>query len=313
MASTILERLSALDTNTVSDALDYLHIPGAAHGLRPLWACPKIVGRASTVRLGPKKAGTPPSAHLISPVIDATTADDRILVIAGGVDGISCWGDILANAAKARKIRGSVIDGMSRDIDGSRDIGYPVFGRGATMISARNRLVQMDSGTQVEMGGVKVSQDDYVIADNYGTVFVPACRIEEVLNLGERIDSRQNSMVREIRQGRPVAEVMHDRQFDAIAAPRTPSTPSSHQEDLRPASCEDRNLVALFAGSDTAGVSDALDKLGISGQARNIMPLQNYQRPTVGPAFTVRYVPAGDPPPAASATSSTTYLPGISW
>src|SRR5699024_1859071 len=38
--------------------------------------------------------------------------------------------------------------------------------------------------------------------------------------------------------------------------------------------------------------SDALDKLGIPGQTFNIMPLTNYSKVTVGPAFTVRYVPA---------------------
>lgn len=299
MASIILERLSALDTNTVSDALDFLDLQGATYGLRPLWDCPKIVGRASTVKLGPKTKGALPSAHLITPVIDATTADDRILVIAGGLEGISCWGDIIANAAKAKDIRGSVIDGMSRDIDGSRDIGYPVFGRGVTMISARNRLVQIGSSIQVEMGGVKVNQDDYVIADNCGTVFVPACRIEEVLDLGERIDRRQSNMVQEVRRGRPVAEVMHDKKFEAIAASSTPGTPgalSAHEGNLKTASYEDRALVALFAGSDTAGVSDALDKLGISGQVCNIMPLRDYRKATVGPAFTVRYVPASDPP-----------------
>jgi hypothetical protein len=31
-------------------------------------------------------------------------------------DGVSCWGDILANAAAFKRIRGSVIDGMRRDI-----------------------------------------------------------------------------------------------------------------------------------------------------------------------------------------------------
>ena len=43
-----LDRLAALDTNTVSDALDFLDLPGATVGLRPLWDCPRIVGRAST-------------------------------------------------------------------------------------------------------------------------------------------------------------------------------------------------------------------------------------------------------------------------
>ena len=211
----LLDRLAALDTNTVSDALDFLQLPGATYGLRPLWNCPRIVGRASTIQLG-RKTDAKPTVHLISPVIAEVSTDDRVLVIAGGVDGISCWGDILANAAVARSIRGSVIDGLSRDIEGSESIGYPVYGRGVTMISARNRVIQIDSGKPVQMAGVTVNQDDYVIADRCGTVFVPAARIEEVLDLGERIARRQDGMVQAVRGGRSVAEVMHDKEFEAI-------------------------------------------------------------------------------------------------
>jgi 4-hydroxy-4-methyl-2-oxoglutarate aldolase len=211
-----LERLAALDTNTVSDALDFLNLPGATHGLRPLWDCRKIVGLASTIQLGPKTDARP-AVHLISPVIDAVSSDERVLVIAGGADGISCWGDILANAAVAKKVRGSVIDGLSRDIDGSASIGYPVYGRGVTMISARNRVIQIDSGRPVQMAGVTVHEDDYVIADRCGAVFVPAARIEDVLELGERIARRQDAMVAAVRAGHPVSEVMHDKEFEAIA------------------------------------------------------------------------------------------------
>lgn len=211
----VLDRLAALDTNTVSDALDFLGLPGATCGLRPLWDCPKIVGRASTIQLGPK-TGTAPTVHLISPVIDALRSDERVLVIAGGVDGISCWGDILANAARHKRVRGSVIDGMSRDIEGSEAIGYPVFGRGVTMVSARNRVVQLSSGQAVTVAGVRVREDDYVIADRCGAVFVAAGRIAEVLELAERIARRQDGMVLAVRAGRSVAAVMHDKEFDAI-------------------------------------------------------------------------------------------------
>lgn len=217
--SSLLDRLARFDTNTVSDALDFLALPGATVGLRPLWACPKIVGRASTVQLA-AKTGDAPTAHLISPVVAAIDADDRILVIAGGLDGISCWGDILANAAQVRRIRGSVIDGMSRDIEGSEAIGYPVYGRGVTMVSARNRVVQVAAGDPVTMAGVIVSQDDYVIADRCGTVFVPAARIDDVLAYAERIARRQDGMVHAVRGGRSVADVMHDTAFEAIREER---------------------------------------------------------------------------------------------
>ena len=159
--------------------------------------------------------------HLITPVVEQIDSDDRVLVIAGGIEGISCWGDILANAAAGKQVRGTVIDGFSRDIDGSESIGYPVYGRGVTMISARNRVVQIDAAVTINVAGVDVSEDDYVIADRCGTVFVPHAYIEKVVDLGERITRRQDGMVEAVRSGRSVADVMHDSQFEAIQVERS--------------------------------------------------------------------------------------------
>jgi 4-hydroxy-4-methyl-2-oxoglutarate aldolase len=214
-ADDLLSRLAALDTNTVSDALDFLGLPGATYGVRPLWRCPPIVGRASTVQLGPKRS-TESTVHLITPVIEQIATGDRVLVIAGGTEGVSCWGDILANAAVAKRVRGTVIDGLSRDIDGSEAVQYPVYGRGLTMISARNRVVQLDAGNPVQFAGVTVREDDYVIADRCGVVFVPQVRVAEVVSLGERTAQRQQRMIDAVRTGRSVAEVMHDKEFEAI-------------------------------------------------------------------------------------------------
>lgn len=63
----------------------------------------------------------------------------------------------------------------------------------------------------------------------------------------------------------------------------------------REMNAEDKELVALFEGLDTPGVSDAMDKLGIPGQCLGIAPLDNYRRTVVGPAFTVKYVSCGQP------------------
>ncbi|RCI11219.1 hypothetical protein L249_7640 [Ophiocordyceps polyrhachis-furcata BCC 54312] len=60
---------------------------------------------------------------------------------------------------------------------------------------------------------------------------------------------------------------------------------------------EKQDLSAQFANIGSATVSDALDKLAIPGQLPDtIKPLTHYKTPTVGPAYTVRYVPASDPP-----------------
>lgn len=297
--SSILTRLSALDTNAVSDALDFLQLKGATYGLRPLWDCPKIVGRANTVEVGPK-TGTAATAHPFAQVIDTVTTDHRILVIAGGLDGVSCWGDIIANASKVKGIRGTIIDGVCRDVDGSRDAGYPIYGRDVTMISGRKRMVQVGAGTAVRVRGITVRQDDYVIADNCGTVFIPAEYIDTVVDLAEKITHRENLMIEDVKAGVPVSDVMHDARFQAIgeeiASAAAAAGVKSFIQNPNKASPEDQELVALFAGLDAPAVSDALDKLGIPGQVFGVMPLGNYKKVTVGPAFTVRYVPASDPP-----------------
>ncbi|CAN7493239.1 RraA family protein [Variovorax sp. LjRoot130] len=59
---------------------------------------------------------------------------------------------------------------------------------------------------------------------------------------------------------------------------------------------QDKELVDLFDGLDTPGVSDAMDKLGLPGQCLGIAPLDNYKRVVIGPAFTVKYVSASTPP-----------------
>jgi regulator of RNase E activity RraA len=59
---------------------------------------------------------------------------------------------------------------------------------------------------------------------------------------------------------------------------------------------EDKELVVLFEGLDTPGVSDAMDKLGLPGQCLGVAPLDNYSKVVVGPAFTVQYVSASVPP-----------------
>jgi regulator of RNase E activity RraA len=72
------------------------------------------------------------------------------------------------------------------------------------------------------------------------------------------------------------------------------TTQDSPREDS-PQAVETQDLVKLFEGLDTASVSDALDKIGLHGQALGIMPLRDYTDVVIGPAFTVKYVPAATP------------------
>lgn len=219
---TLLSRLRALDTCVVSDALDALNLPGATLGLRPLWPGPRVVGRCLTVQIVPR-SDVAPDVHLNTPAIEAGGPGDVIVVANGGRTDVSCWGDILANAAATRGIEAVVIDGACRDIDACAEIEFPVYGRAVVPVSARGRIVQGSFGEPVMIAGVRVAPGDLLIADGSGTVFVPRARAAEVVDRASRLADRQARMVAAVRDGRSVVDVMHDREFDAALAPGGPA------------------------------------------------------------------------------------------
>jgi len=211
----LLSRLAALDACIVSDALDFVGLSGATIGIKPLWPCARIVGRAITVQAG-AKSDSKPTHHMNTTAIAAGGSESVLVIANNGREDVSCWGDIVSNAALVQGIRGVVIDGACRDIEASEELGFPVFGKAVVPISARNRIVQVSSGEPIQCAGVAVRQGDYVIADQSGTVFVPLEAAEQVIELGERIARKQSAMVAAVRAGRSVVDVMHDSEFDQI-------------------------------------------------------------------------------------------------
>ena len=211
----LISKLSELDTCVVSDTLDSLNLPGATVGLRPLWGSPKIVGRIITVQIVPR-SDVKPSEHLNTSAIEFGQEGDVIVVANGGRTDVSCWGDILANAAIKKRINGVVIDGACRDIDACEEIEFPVFGRAVVPVSARGRIVQKSFNETVMIAGVMVEPGDFLIADGSGTVFIPQQRADEVIQKASTLVYKQSLMVEAVRSGRSVVDVMHDREFDTV-------------------------------------------------------------------------------------------------
>ena len=203
----IVERLLKLDTCAVSDGMDRLGLMGATYGIRPMWPCPKIVGRAVTMKIKP--AGLDKAKqHLGTLPIDAAQPGDVIVIDNGGRPDTSCWGGLLALAAKTKGISGVVIDGACRDIDESRDVGFPVYARGAVPMTARGRVMQETYNQEIEFAGVQVHPGDLVIADGSGVVIIPRSKEEEIVREAEAVAATEARMAEGIRQGMSVLEVL---------------------------------------------------------------------------------------------------------
>ncbi|MCD4526623.1 RraA family protein [Nocardioides sp. cx-173] len=217
-----LERLGALDSCVVSDALDHLGISGATTGIRPMWGIPKIVGYARTVEVvDAAAAGDVRGRHLATQTVVSSGSEDVIVIANQGRTNVSCWGDILTAAAQQRGIRGVVIDGACRDVDAITEAQFPVYARAGVPVTARGRIVERATDVPVSFGGVSVRPGDLVIADASGVVVVPADRADDVLAAAERLVARQEAMLAAVREGRSVVEVMADTQFSSALSGTT--------------------------------------------------------------------------------------------
>ncbi|MCI0584102.1 MAG: RraA family protein [Chloroflexi bacterium] len=202
-----MRRLANLDTCALSDALDRLGLPGAVVGIRPMWACPRIAGRVVTVKLKPKGEEVP-KHHLGAAAVVSSGPGDVIVVDHGGRAEAAGWGGILSVGARTRGVEGVIIDGACRDVDESREVGFPVYARSAVPITARGRIVEESTGEPISIGGHPVNPGDLVLADGSGVVFIPAVRAEEVLAVAESIAAREAEMAAAVRAGRSILEVM---------------------------------------------------------------------------------------------------------
>ncbi len=200
-------RFEKLSSTNISDAMDALGIHGSTCGIRPMierWR--KILGPAVTMRM--TAAGeTKQKTHLGMNAIAAAEAGDVIVIDNGGRMDTSCWGGILANAAKTKGISGTVIDGCCRDLDDCIDADYTVFARGTVVCTARGRVIEESTNQMVQFGGVQVRPGDIVMGDSSGIVIIPQEHIDAVLVKAEELYQKEEDMVAAIKNGEDILEV----------------------------------------------------------------------------------------------------------
>ncbi len=210
-------KLAKLDTCAVSDALDRLGLKGAALGIRPLWPCPRVTGRCVTVKIEPVGLEKP-KQHLCTAAIAAAAPADVIVVDNGGRIDVAAWGGLLSLAAQLKQLGGVIVDGACRDIDESRELGFPVYGRAAVQMTARGRIMQQSFNEKIQFAGVQVHPGDLVIADGSGVVFIPRAKEADVIAQAEALAGREATMAEAIRGGRSIVEVMETLGYESMLA-----------------------------------------------------------------------------------------------
>ncbi|WP_037370793.1 RraA family protein [Amycolatopsis orientalis] len=183
-ATEVIERYLALPDMTcaVADALDSLGLDAACRpGLRAVRPGSRVCGPAVTLRYEP--AGDPAAAVLGDRDLYGLAPIGAVAVIGtGGHTGHAVVGQISAAWAALAGVAGIVVDGAVRDLDAlsGKDV-LPVWSLGAAPANARRRLDAAELNGPVRIADVLVLPGDLAVADDNGTVVVPASAVEDVL------------------------------------------------------------------------------------------------------------------------------------
>ncbi|MFN2432003.1 MAG: RraA family protein [Gemmatimonadota bacterium] len=210
-----------LSTSNVSDALDRLSLEGAPRGILPLWpGCARIAGRAVTMQLIPGSEPSPVRGTLEA--IATGRPGDVMVIDHGGSLDVNSWGGISSFTAAQRGFAGVVIDGVTRDVDEMKDLGFPAYGRGVVQQSIRNRCAFGGQGVEVRLAGVRVRPRDLVMADDNGVVVVPADRMQEVLTIARECAGKEERVKAWIAEGVDPIEAHERVAYDRLAGdPKT--------------------------------------------------------------------------------------------
>ncbi|WP_433383483.1 RraA family protein [Actinoplanes sp. CA-142083] len=168
--------MADLPTTTLADVLDRRQVMEAA--IRPLWSpTPRIAGPAFTVRC-------PPGDNLmLHAAIYRAEPGSVIVVESGDLDYALAGGNVCA-VAQRNGVAGFVLDGLIRDIDEIREMGFPVWGRGVIPIPG-GKAAALPLNVPIRCGGVAVQAGDFVVADGDGVVVVPSASVPEALAAAE--------------------------------------------------------------------------------------------------------------------------------
>jgi len=198
----LVKEFFELSTPCVSDACDRLKIKCGCHGIKPIVFGKKIVGPAFTVKYVPV-GGVKGTA---GDFIDDVNEGEVVVIDNGGRTYCTVWGDIMSYLAINKKIAGTIIDGVCRDVDGIRKMGYAMFSKDYFMVTGKDRVMLQSVNEMVSISDVQVSPGDLIMADDSGVLVIPKDRAEEILKGAVKIDEAEKNIIGELKKGSTLRE-----------------------------------------------------------------------------------------------------------
>ncbi|TAP39071.1 RraA family protein [Arthrobacter sp. S39] len=204
--ASVIARLAALPTASISDAMDSLGLHGTLHGLAGLTYDFRATGPAFTVQYAPADEGR----GSVGDFLDDVPPGAVIVIDNEGRTDVTVWGGIMTEVAAERGIAGTIINGVCRDIATSLEQNYPLFSRGKFMRTGKDRVQLVAVQTEVTINDVRISPSDIICADADGALAVPQARAAEIAEIAEGIEETEARIVASVKNGSTLVQARKD-------------------------------------------------------------------------------------------------------
>lgn len=198
----IIKGFKALDTTSVSDALDRFGISGGLCGIRAVVPGTSLCGQAFTTHNVP----CGPNKEKAGDYLDEVESGQVVVIDNAGRDYCTVWGDLMSMIALRNGVAGTIIDGVCRDIPNIKKIGYPIFTKGYYMVTGKERVYLDAVNIPVSICGVQVKPGDIVMADENGALVIPLEFAKEVLEAAREIAKKEAIIEQYINKGMSLKE-----------------------------------------------------------------------------------------------------------
>jgi 4-hydroxy-4-methyl-2-oxoglutarate aldolase len=170
--------------------------------IRGVWAGAVVAGPALTARCG---HGDNLAIHVA--VAEASSRGAVVVVDASDVPALGYWGEVLTTCAQTRGLAGLVIDGGVRDVAALEARRFPVF---ASVVALPGATKESGGsvGGPVRVGGVEVTEGDWVVGDVDGVVVVPVDRMDDVMAAGRARAAREQEMFQALADGASTVDLL---------------------------------------------------------------------------------------------------------
>ncbi|MHB1172810.1 MAG: RraA family protein [Lacisediminihabitans sp.] len=141
------------------------------------------------------------SVDVILETIDDAPAGGVLIVDNSGRDDEACVGDLIVLEAQLAGVSGIVVWGRHRDSAQLLHIGLPLHSLGAYSFGPRRIPPAGQAMRTAYLDGAAVTEEDHVIGDDDGILFLGPDRRDELLAMAARIQETEAAQAQRMRAG----------------------------------------------------------------------------------------------------------------